>query len=127
MSLVRSHPSSASKNNLRMVAAEVRMRRKLKRLLKQDAAPRRANARLLAEIEGTLGAEEVMHGSRARGLYRLVRATIFDRKVRHKLKWLSCALAAPFVGRDRFRKLYTSSLTRAAARPLSRFQASGRR
>lgn len=100
-----------------MTGAEVRMRRKLKRLLANHSEARQANAQLLAESEGTLGAQEVMHGGRARGVYYLGRAVVFDKKLRQRLKWLACALAAPF-GRRRFEKVYASSISRAVRSPL---------
>lgn len=119
--LVRSHASSSSKNKLHMIAAEVRMRRKLTRLLDHEPQTWRANAQLLAEAEGTLGAQEVMHGWRARGIYYLSRAVFSDRKFRQRLKWLACALAAP-LGRTRFQKIYSSSISRAVTSPLTRLQ-----
>lgn len=119
--LVRSHASSSSKNKLHMTAAEVRMRRKLTRLLEHEPQAWRANAQLLAEAEGTLGAQEVMHGWRPRGIYYLSRAVIGDRKFRQRLKWLACALAAP-LGKARFQKIYSSSISRAVTSPLTRLQ-----
>lgn len=118
LALVRSHGASSSRNILRMTAAEVRMRRKLKRLLANEPAAWQANAQLLAEAEGTLGAQEVINGGRARGVYYLGRAVVFDKKFRQRLKWLACALAAPFVGRRRFEKVYSSSISRAVRSPL---------
>jgi glycosyltransferase involved in cell wall biosynthesis len=117
-SLVRSHPGSSSKNRLRFTAAEVRMRRKLARLLANNPTALRENAQLLAEAEGTLGAQEVMHGVRTRGFYYLSRAVVLDKKFRQRLKWLACALAAPFVGRERFEKVYSSSISGAVMKPL---------
>ena len=119
--LVRSHATSSSKNKLHMTAAEVRMRRKLTRLLEHEPQAWRTNAQLLAEAEGTLGAQEVMHGWRARGIYYLSRAVVSDRKFRQRLKWLACALAAPF-GKARFQKIYSSSISRAVTSPLTRLQ-----
>ncbi|HKP81864.1 MAG TPA: glycosyltransferase [Pyrinomonadaceae bacterium] len=118
--LVRSHRASSSKNTLRMTASEVRMRRKLKRLLANEPEASSVNAQLLAEAEGTLGAQEVMHGGRARGVYYLSRAVVFDRKVRHRLKWLACALAASFAGRRRFEKVYSSSISQTGRKFVSR-------
>lgn len=112
LALIRSHPSSASKSNLRMAAAEVRLRRKLKTAL-TDAEARRVNFQLLAEKEGILGAEEVLRRNLGRGIYQLGKAAVLDRQLKHKLKWLSCALAAPFLGEQQFRQLYSSSITRA--------------
>lgn len=122
LSLVRSHASSWSKNRLRTTAGEVRMRRKLTRLLANEPEAWRANAQLLAEAEGTLGAEEVMHGGRTRGVYHLSRAVVFDKKFRQRLKWLACALAAPFVDREHFEKVYSSSISRSVMSPLRQDQ-----
>jgi glycosyltransferase involved in cell wall biosynthesis len=147
LALVRSHPVSSSKNNLRVARAAVLMRRKLRALLKGDArrayaellaeaeaAPERlleeaarANDELLAEAEGTLGAEEVMHGSRLQGVRQLGRAALLDRRWKHRLKWLSCALVAPLVSRERFGKVYAASITNAVAGPLRRLRANRRR
>ena len=120
--LVRSHSSSSSKSRLKFVSSTFLMRKRLAIRLK-DAEARRINAKLLAEAEGTLGAEEVMHNNRARGIYHLGRAAVLDRKFRHRLKWLACALAAPFVGRSRFEAIYSSSISRAVTSPLARLQA----
>lgn len=115
--LVRSHLSSSSKSRLRLVSATLLMRKRLAARL-TDIEARRNNAKLLAEAEGTLGAEQVLHHNRARGVYHLGRAAILDRKLRHRLKWFACAIAAPFVGRQRFEKVYSSSISRAVMRPL---------
>lgn len=126
-SLVRSHPSSSSKNKLHFAAAEVRLRSKLTRLLAGDPEASRINAQLLAEAEGILGAQEVMYGGRARGVYQLGKAVVLDRNFRHRLKWLACAIAAPFVGKSRFEKIYSSSISRAVMSPFSRVQENGHR
>jgi len=124
LSLVRSHAASASKSNLRMAAAEVRMRRKLAGML-TDAEALRANAELLAEMEGVWGAEEVRAGRLGAGVYRLGRAALLERRPRHKLKWLACALAAPLPGRRLFERVYSSSISEAAADALRRLRGRG--
>ena len=124
--LVRSHSSSSSRSRLRFVSSTLLMRKRLATRLK-DVEARRLNAKLLAEAEGTLGAEEVMHNNRARGVYHLGRAVVLDRKFRHRLKWFACALAAPFVGRNRFETIYSSSISRVVMSPLARLQANGGR
>ena len=115
--LVRSHPASSSKARLRFVSSTLLMRKRLAARL-TDVDARRANSRLLAEAEGTLGAEQVMHNERARGMYHLGRAVVLDRKFRQRLKWFACALAAPF-GRSRFETIYSSSISRALKSPFS--------
>lgn len=115
--LVRSH-ASMSKNRLAMLDSSVRLRRKLIRLLANDSHALRVNAQLLGEAEGILGAQEVISGERTRGVYHLTRAFVFDRKFRHRLKWLICALAALLVGRKRFAQIYASSISSTIMRSL---------
>jgi glycosyltransferase involved in cell wall biosynthesis len=124
--LVRSHSSSSSRSRLKFVSSTLLMRKRLARRLK-DVEARRINAKLLAEAEGTLGAEEVMHNNRGRGLFHLGKAVVLDRKFRHRLKWFACALAAPLVSRNRFETIYSSSISRAVMSPLRRFQPNGGR
>ena len=109
--LVRSHSSSSSKSRVQFYCSTLLMRKKLAARL-TDAEARRINSRLIAETEGTLGAEHVFHNERARGFYHLGRAAVLDRKFRHRLKWFACALAAPF-GRSRFETVYSSSISSA--------------
>ena len=120
--LVRSHPSSSSRIRLKLVSSTLLMRKKLATRLKGVEA-RRINANLLAEVEGIVGAEEVMQNNRARGLYHLARAAVLDRTFRHRFKWLACAIAAPLVGRSRFETIYSSSISGTLMSPLRRFQA----
>ena len=47
----------------------------------------------------------------------LFRAAALERKVRGRMKWLSCALAAPFVPAGRLRALVATSLTRSVRGP----------
>src|ERR1043165_4562898 len=109
---VRSHLSSLSKGRVQFYASVLRMRKKLAARL-TDVEARRKNAKLLAEAEGTLGAEQVLHSNRARGVYHLGRAALLDRELRHRLKWFACAIAAPLVGTRRFEKIYSSSISSA--------------
>lgn len=126
LALVRSHSSSSSKSRVRFHASVLLMRKKLATRLK-DAEAQRKNARLLAEAEGTLGAEQVLHHNRAQGVYHLGRAAVLDRELRHRLKWFACAIAAPFVGTQRFERIYSSSISRAVMRPLRQAQEEGQR
>jgi glycosyltransferase involved in cell wall biosynthesis len=119
--LVRSHPSSSSRSRLRFVSSILLMRKRLATRLK-DVEARRLNAKLMGEAEGTLGVEEVMNNNRARGFYHLGMAAVLDRKLRHRVKWLACALAAPLVGRSRFETIYSSSISANVMSPLRRFQ-----
>jgi glycosyltransferase involved in cell wall biosynthesis len=109
LALVRSHPLSSSKDKRSWLSASLLMRKKLARRL-ADPEARRLNAALLAENEGLLGVEEVLHGSLARGVCRMLKAGVTDRKLNHKAKWLFSALSAPFVSRERFGKIYSTSI-----------------
>lgn len=125
--LVRYHPASASRSSgRRLLGAILLMRRKI---MGMPLSPEvlRVNRELAAEEEGLLGVAEVLEGERAAGAYRLCRAAVRDGNARHRVKWLACALAAPFASREQFRKLYSSSLTRSAARSLSRLAGGQRR
>jgi len=112
LSLVRSHQTSSSKDRLRWTTAEVKLRRKLLPLVANDRAASRVNRQLLAEAEGTLGAQHVLNHRRLRGACYLGKAAVFDRKLRQRLKWLACALAAPLVSRRQFEKVYSGSISR---------------
>ncbi|PYS84887.1 MAG: hypothetical protein DMF67_03160 [Acidobacteria bacterium] len=112
LALVRSHPLSSSRDKRSWLSASLLLRRKL---LKAAADPdvRRLNAALLAETEGLLGVQEVLHGSLAKGMYLLFKAGIMDRSLNHKAKWLVSALSAPVVSKRRFDKIYSTSITEA--------------
>lgn len=112
LSLVRSHQTSSSKDRFRWTTAEVKLRRKLRPLVANDREASYLNTQLLAEAEGTLGALEVLNGHRVRGARYLGKAAVFDKKLRQRLKWLACALAAPVVSRRQFDKLYSGSISR---------------
>jgi glycosyltransferase involved in cell wall biosynthesis len=126
LALVRSHSSSSSKSRVQFYASVLLMRKKLAARLR-DAEALRKNARLLAETEGTLGAEQVLHNNRASGVYHLGRAAVLDRELRHRLKWFACAIAAPFVGNQRFARIYSSSISHAVMRPFRQVQEEGQR
>lgn len=126
LALVRSHSSSSSKSRVQFYASVLRMRKKLAARL-TDVEARRKNTKLLAEAEGTLGAEQVLHSNRARGIYHLGRAAVLDRELRHRLKWFACAIAAPLVGTQRFERIYSSSISHAVMRPLRQAQEEGHR
>jgi hypothetical protein len=124
--LVRYHPVSASRNGRLMLKAILLMRRKIAGMaLSRDVL--RLNKELASEEEGLLGVEEVLHGGRARGVYQLCRAGVMDRKLKHRMKWFACALVAPFASKRQFYKVYSSSLSRSAARSLSGLAGGGRR
>ena len=120
LALVRSHPSSSSKNNRRLLASTLLMRKKLRALITGTEISR-LNDELIAEGEGALGVEEVLHGNSAKGVYQLCKAAMMDKKIKRKVRWLGCALAVPFASKHQFRRISSSSITgsvRAALRQL---------
>jgi glycosyltransferase involved in cell wall biosynthesis len=125
--LVRCHPASASRSSGRRLLRAILLMRK--KIMGMPVGPEvlRLNKELAAEEEGFLGVEEVLEGERAAGAYRLCRAAVKDGNARHRIKWLACAFAAPFVSRKQFYKLYSSSLTGSAARSLTRLAGGQRR
>ena len=124
--LVRCHAVSSSRSGGRLLKAMHLMRKKLAGMpFSRDVL--RLNKELAAEEEGLLGVQEVLYGERARGAYRLWKAALKDRKVRHKVKWAACACAAPFVSSRQFQRIYSASLTGSAARSLSRIAGRERR
>jgi glycosyltransferase involved in cell wall biosynthesis len=110
--LVRTTPGSSSSDPRRMLRAEIRMRRSLRRVLK-DAAVYRLNEDRLAEVTGLLGVEEHLHGRRARAVAQFVRAGGMDRRARYRAKWMLCAAAGLFAGPERIRRLVNTSVGEA--------------
>jgi glycosyltransferase involved in cell wall biosynthesis len=110
--LVRTTPGSSSSDPRRMLRAEIRMRRSLRRVLK-DAAVYRLNEDRLAEVTGLLGVEEHLHGRRARAVAQFVRAGGMERRGRHRAKWMLCAAAGLFAGPERIRRLVNTSVSEA--------------
>jgi len=110
LALVRSHPASSSRNKTRMMRAGVRMRRKLEQRI-DDAEIRKLNRELMSEDAWCLGVEEVLHGSVLRGTGGLIEAGIGERRLNHRMKMFVCAFIAPFVSKQRFQVVASSSIT----------------
>ena len=108
--LVRAHRSSSSRNRVRMYRSMLLMREKLAAQV-DDAELLALNRELRAADEGYLGIEEAAAGNRLKGMGHLVRAAALERKARGRMKWLSCALAAPFVPAGRLRTMVATSFT----------------
>ncbi len=110
-SLVRAHPLSASLDGRRIMRETLRMRRAWQARTLEDAADLRLNRQLIAECEGKLGVEEALHGNRARAVRQLLKAAALDGRARPRLKWLACALLAPFATGEQLMKAVTTSFT----------------
>jgi len=114
LALVRSHPTSASKNRQRMQRANSLFQNKL--LAMAAAAD---GSRVLqggaAHIEAWFGIGEVADGNRWRGTSRFLRAGWMGGEAKWRAKWLLCACVAPFVPPHFFTKVATTSLTEVLA------------
>ena len=125
--LVRAHEMSMSLDGRRMMRMTLKMRRRWAERVLADPGDLRLNRRFIAEGEGLLGVEEAMHGRRTRGVLQLLKAAALDRPLRHRAKWLACALLAPFLSGQELRNLTTTPLGSSAAAALRRFQLNARR
>ena len=114
LALVRVHHSSASQNLARMYRMALLTRAKLGGLL-DDAELQSLNNDMAAADEGYLGVELAAAGRWGAGTRHLFAAAARERKTRWRLKWLACALAAPFVSGRQLRSLVSGSLTSALA------------
>lgn len=109
LALVRAHPLSSSQDRRRMYRSVLLLRKKVGALTSDPVILAR-NAELAIEEQESLAAEEILHGSLAGRLGQMLKAAAVNRNARHKAKWFVCALAAPFVSRQRLRTLITSPL-----------------
>lgn len=118
--LVRSHSTSSSHDRRRMIRAELLMREEIRPFI-ADPELIRLNEERMAERVGLLGVEEVAHGGRARGFYQFLKAGVMDHRLRFRLKWALCALAAPFLTGPQLRKVVSTSISQTAVTALRRF------
>ena len=112
LALVRTHPASSSRDRAVMYGAMLIVRKRVGGLL-SDPELLKLNREMASADEGYLGIEEAAAGNRLKGMGHLVRAAALERKTRWRMKWLSCALAAPFVSGGRLRALAATSLTQS--------------
>lgn len=108
LALVRLHPTSSSRNRVKMYRSMLLIRSKLGALV-EDKGLRALNRRLTAVEEGELALEEVKHGGSLKGAWHFARAAAAERQLKGRLKWAACALATPFVSERRVRKMVASS------------------
>lgn len=110
LALVRSHAVSSSRNRIRMYRSMLRIRKKLANSL-NDRELQTLNRERRVINEGDLALEEVELGSKLRGASHFAKAAFMDRKWKGRMKWLSCAAAAPFINRRRLEGMIASSIT----------------
>lgn len=114
LALVRSHPTSMSKDSRGMLTGVLAMRKKFSRS-NAETNTLKLNRGLIAQDEGLLGVEEVVHGNLVKGICNLLKAGLLSREMRHRMKWFVCALVSPFVSKQDFRKVVSSSITQHVA------------
>ena len=114
LALVRSHPSSSSRNKRRMVTAMSLIQKKVGAAT-TGAGSQRINRGIAAQIDGLIGVYEVTNGSLLKGIWRLVKAGAKGGKIKWRMKWLLCAFIAPFVPRQHLGKVVSFSIIQFAA------------
>jgi len=115
LALVRAHAVSSSRNRIRMYRAMVRIREKLEASL-DDAELLTLNRELKGTELAILGIEEASGGSSLRGAWHLARAGQSERRWQWRMKLMLCAVASPFVSRQRLESMLTSSITQTVKR-----------
>jgi len=104
LSLIRRHPNSLSYDRIRMRKYELRLRRKLSRIL-QDKSLIASNEQILSYYDGRLGVELVEAGRLFSGIWRLLNASYRSSSWNESLKWVYSAIVAPFAPRRNFQKI----------------------
>jgi glycosyltransferase involved in cell wall biosynthesis len=110
--LVRAHAASSSRNRVGMYRSMLLMRVKFGATT-HDAELLALNREMMASDQGHLGVEEAVVGNLFGGLRGFLRAATLEQRPRWRAKWLICALAAPFLPKNRLRALLQTSLTSA--------------
>jgi len=111
LALVRWHSSSSSHDRRRMYAAMLTIREKLEALT-DDTDVLSLNRDHMINDQQILALETISHGSLKDCEREMLRAALLSVRKKHRLKWLACACAAPFLPRRRLKLLVTSSVTR---------------
>ena len=109
LALVRWHSSSSSQDRRRMYTSMLSIREKIERLT-DDAEVLSLNREHMIKDQQILALESIVHASLKDYLKEMLRAASLSEKRKHRLKWLVCACAAPFLPRQRLKMLVTSSV-----------------
>lgn len=111
--LVRAHAVSSSRNRVRMYSSMRLMREKFKSA-NTDAELLKLNSEMATADQGYLGIEEAAAGNLLQGMRSLLRATALEHRTRWRTKWFLCALAAPFVSKQRMLTMIGTSFSESA-------------
>ena len=107
--LVRFHPNSMSRDNRLMLSSTLRLRHKISRTV-GGAELVTLNRLLTFDTAGLLGIEEVLKGSKLRGMQHLFRAALGSSRLRVRAKCFVCGSVAPFVSKERFKQIARNSI-----------------
>jgi len=117
LALVRSHSSSSSQDRRRMYVSMLSIREKVDGMT-GDSEILSLNREHMIKDQQILALESISHAPLKDYLREMLRAAFLTERTRHRLKWLACACAAPFLPRQRLKMLVTSSVTRPWVRSL---------
>ena len=109
LALVRWHSSSSSQDRRRMYTSMLSIREKIEGLT-DDAEVLALNREHMIKDQQILALESITHATLKDYLKEMLRAASLSEKKKHRLKWLLCACAAPFLPRQRLKMLVTSSV-----------------
>jgi glycosyltransferase involved in cell wall biosynthesis len=110
LALVRWHSESSSQDRRRMYAAMVAIGEKVKSLTEDGEILLLNKERTISDRE-TLALETISHGPLTDYVGQMFRTGLLAQRWKSRLKWITCACAAPFLSRQHLRALVTSSLT----------------
>jgi Glycosyltransferases involved in cell wall biogenesis len=109
VALVRWHSSSSSQDRRRMYTSMLSIREKIEGLT-GDAEVLSLNREHMIKDQQILALESITHAPLKDYLKEMLRAASLSGNRKHRLKWLVCACAAPFLPRQRLKTLVTSSV-----------------
>jgi glycosyltransferase involved in cell wall biosynthesis len=119
LAFYRTHETSACADRP-LVDSETRRLRKELRAIIADREGRRLNQRLAAEYEGELAVKALAEGKTARAVWQLVKAGALSPGYSEKLKWLFCAVIAPFAPRSGFENVIAAPVVESVSNILRR-------
>lgn len=108
LALVRIHLASSSQKASRMLMSSLRFREKIARMT-DDKEILQLNRQMTAPLQAAFGAEEVACGRRSRGIDRFLTATAMSKRRADRVRWIVCALIAPFASAQQLRALLAYS------------------
>lgn len=109
LALVRAHAASTSRQRPSVLAAWRALRAKIDTLT-DDPEVLWLNREMKAQLEGGVGFDEVVAGSRLNAARQFIRAGVLCPRTKGRVKWLLCALGSPLLSEQQMRRLMKASL-----------------